>query len=79
MTPAMIAADAQAYGRPQAGSVLFDRSVYDRRLRRCRLYAVADGEGGTEWRVVKESFEARSDSEVEVCFQSYTDAMRWLA
>ena len=79
MTPAMIAADAQTAGRPEAGSVLYNGSVYDRRLRRCRLYAVADGQGGMEWRVVKQGLDAGSEDEVEVCFRSYADAIRWLA
>ena len=79
MTPAMIAENARKAGTPTAGAVLYNGSVYDRRLRRCRVYAVADGQGGMEWRVVRESLDAGSDGEVEVCFHSYADAMRWLA
>jgi hypothetical protein len=79
MNPTMIAEAAQKSGRLAPGSVLFTDSAYDRRRRRCRVYAVADGVGGMEWRVVREGPDGGSDGEVEVCFHSYAEVLRWLA
>ena len=69
-------AEAAPTRRPPAGAVVYNGHCYDRRLNRCRVFAVADGEGGMEWRVAREGFDP--DSEVERCFPSYAEAMRWL-
>ena len=62
-----------------AGAVVYDGSCYDRRLNRCRVYAVADGEGGMEWRVTRLPPDAESgDTGVERCFRNYQEAMRWI-
>jgi hypothetical protein len=79
MTPQQAAEQARA-GTPAEGAVIFDGAVYDRKLRRCRVYAVADGEGGMEWRVTKDAFdfEGEGSGGVERCFKTYAEAMRWL-
>jgi hypothetical protein len=64
---------------PAAGTTVYTGHCYDKRLRRCRVYGVANGEGGTEWRVVRESFDSDPDQEVERCFHSYAEAMKWIA
>ena len=81
MTPPQIVELARVSGTPAAGAVIYNGSVYDRKLRRCRVYAVADGDGGMEWRVAKEPFDFEGDGSggVERCFKSYAEAMRWLA
>jgi hypothetical protein len=80
MTPSKIATQAQQGGAKAAGAVLFNGSVYDRRLQRCRVYAIADGEGGIEWRVIKEPYDSDDAAHaVERCFHTYAEAMRWLA
>ena len=80
MTPPEIAENARRSGRPEAGAVIYNGSVYDRKLQRCRVYAVADGDGGMEWRVAKEPYDFDGDesSVVERCFSTYAEAMRWL-
>jgi hypothetical protein len=79
MTPQQAATQAQT-GTPAEGAVIFDGAVYDRKLRRCRVYAVADGAGGVEWRVAKDTldFEGDGSGGVERCFKTYAEAMRWL-
>lgn len=66
-------------GRPAAGAIVYNGYCYDRRMRRCRVYAVANGAGGMEWRVVRGLIDDDSDSGVERCFQSYAEAMKWIA
>jgi hypothetical protein len=61
-----------------AGTVTHTGHRYDRQLRSYRIYGVANGLGGTEWRVVRESPDGDSDSEVERCFRSRAEAMRWI-
>ena len=73
---AVTEAEAAPTRRPPAGAVVYNASCYDRRLNRCRVFAVADGEGGMEWRVAREGFDP--DSEVERCFPTYAEAMRWI-
>jgi hypothetical protein len=63
---------------PAAGVVVYSGHCYDKRLRRCRIYGVADGRGSVEWRIVRESFDGDED-DVERCFRTYAEAMRWLA
>ena len=77
MTPSPTRQTSPSASASAAGAVLYDGSVYDRQLRRCRVYAVADGEGGMEWRIVRGD-EASGEREVERCFATYVDAMRWL-
>jgi hypothetical protein len=80
MTPQEIVENVRTASRPAAGAVMFNGNVYDRKLRRCRLYAVADGAGGMEWRVAKEPFDFEGDGSgaVERCFRTYAEAMKWL-
>ena len=62
-----------------AGAVVYDSSCLDRRRNRCRVYAVADGKGGLEWRIARQPSDAESgDSGVERCFSNYAEAMRWI-
>ena len=76
----MNAVARESTSHPMAGEILYSGHCYDRRLRRCRIYSIANGEGGLEWRVVREAFDALSpDGEVERCFRSYADAIRWIA
>jgi hypothetical protein len=79
MTPHQVHEQART-GTPAEGAVVFDGAVYDRRLRRCRVYAVADGAGGMEWRVARNplDFEGGGSGGVERCFKSYAEAMQWL-
>ena len=81
MTPQEYVETARTAGSPEAGTVLFKGAVYDRKLRRCPIYAVADGDGGMEWRVSKEPFDFDGDGSggVERCFRTYAEAMKWLA
>ena len=67
--------------RPAAGAIIFNGAVYDRQLRRCQVRAIADGQGGVEWRVSKHPFDFDGDesSVVERCFATYAEAVRWLA
>ena len=67
-----------AAARYSAGAVVYTGHIYDRSLNRCRIYAVADGLGGREWRVARERYEG-DESGVERCFASYAEAMRWIA
>ena len=79
MTPQQ-AVQSPPAARPAAGAVVYNGSIYDRQLRRCRVRAIADGEGGVEWRVSKEPFDFDGDEStvVERCFPTYAEAMRWL-
>ena len=52
---------------------------YDRQLRRCRIYSTDNDRGGKEWRVVRESFDSNPDDEVERCFPTYAEAIKWIA
>ena len=78
----MQAAETEPTTRPRAGAVVFDGAVYDRRIRRCRVRAVADGQGGVEWRVTRHPFDFDADGDdansVERCFATYAEAIRWL-
>ena len=78
MQAAIKQVDIAAAVHQGAGVVVYTGHIYDRRLNRCRIYAVADGQGGTEWRVVRERYEG-DESGVERCFASYAEAMRWIA
>ena len=80
MSPQQIVDNVRATGSPAAGAVIYTGAIYDRRLRRCRVYAVADGNGGMEWRVSKEPFDFEGDGSgvVERCFSSYAEAVKWL-
>ena len=79
MTPQQAATQAQT-GTLAEGTVIYNGAVYDRKLRRCSVYAVADGAGGVEWRVAKDALDFEGDGAggVERCFKSYAEAMRWL-
>ena len=61
-----------------AGVLLYNGHCYDRQMKRCRVYAVADGEGGMEWRIVRGPLDADDEAGVERCFGSYKEAMRWI-
>jgi hypothetical protein len=61
-----------------AGAILYSGHCYDRQMKRCRVYAVASGDGGMEWRIVRVDGDGE-DSGVERCFGTYSEAMRWIA
>jgi hypothetical protein len=80
MTPSAIARTSRHPGRPVEGAILYMGAVYDRQLRPCRICAVADGEGGMEWRVARGPFDSESgEASVERCFPTYAEAMKWIA
>ena len=76
-----VAENSRPTTRPVAGAIVFNGAVYDRQLRRCQVRAIADGQGGVEWRVSKQPFDFDGDesSVVERCFATYAEAIRWLA
>ena len=70
----------RATSRAAAGATFYTGYCYDGRLNRCRIYAVADGTGGIEWRVVRVPYDAEGEEGgVERCFRTYADAMRWIS
>jgi hypothetical protein len=62
-----------------AGAIAYDGFCYDRHLNRCRVYAVADGQGGLEWRIARTpAGDEGGEAGVERCFRNYQEAMRWI-
>ena len=77
MGAALKEADIACAEHSPAGAVVYSGHCYDRQLNRCRIYAVADGKGSMEWRIVR--LDADGDERgLERCFHAYAEAMRWI-